>query len=91
MEETCEFIDQLLRRGANPHFTNKSGETAPLLAVGTNDFQLISKFLDHLGQEVLDMRDESGNSLFHYAVGCLDELSIYKLMELGANLMARGE
>ena len=50
---------------------------------------MISKFLDHMGPEVLDMRDVSGNSLFHYAVSCLDELSIYKLMELGANLMAK--
>ena len=42
---------------------------------GTNDFHLISKFLDHVpSQQVLEMRDESGNSLFHYAVGCLDEL-----------------
>ena len=47
----------------------------------------MSKFIDYLGPDSLEMKDESGNTLFHYAVGCLDELSIQKMIEKGANLV----
>ena len=40
---------------------------------------MISKFVEFLGPEVLNYCDSSGNTLFHYAVGCLDEDSIYKV------------
>ena len=40
VEETCNFIDALLEHGANPHFVNEAGETAPHLVVGTNDFKV---------------------------------------------------
>ena len=58
---------------------HKSGETAAHLAVNTDDLQVISKFVEFLGPEVLNYCDSSGNTLFHYAVGCLDEDSIYKV------------
>ena len=35
-----------------------------------------------------NIRDESGNTLFHYAVGCLDEDSIYHMMSTGVDLMS---
>jgi ankyrin repeat protein len=59
---------------------DKSGETAPHLAIGTLEFRIISKFIDYLGPEVQDIRDETGNTLLHYAVGSLDEATIYDLM-----------
>ena len=49
----------------------------------------MSKFIDYLGNEALDIKDENGNTLFHYAVGCLDEQTIYKMMERGASLMSK--
>lgn len=48
-------------------------------------------FIDYLGPESLAMKDDSGNTLFHYAVGCLDDISIYKLIDKGANLMSKNE
>ena len=48
----------------------------------------MSKFIDYLGPDSLEMKDESGNTLFHYAVGCLDEISIQKMIEKGANLVS---
>ena len=47
--------------------------------MNTDDLQVISKFVEFLGPEVLNYCDSSGNTLFHYAVGCLDEDSIYKV------------
>ena len=86
--ETCNFIEALLDQGANPRIMDKSGETAPHLSIGTLDFKIMSKFIDHLGSEVTDIQDETGNTLLHYAVGYLDEHSIYSLMVKGANLMS---
>ena len=49
IDETCKFIDELLEHGASPHFTNKSGETAPHLVIGTNDFRVnVGHFSFHL-------------------------------------------
>ena len=62
-----------------PIFIKQSGETAAHLAVNTDDLQVVSKFIEYLGPEVLNYCDSSGNTLFHYAVGCLDEDSIYKV------------
>ena len=59
---------------------NQSGETAGHLAVNTDDLKVMSKFIEHLGPEYLNFCDSSGNTLFHYAVGCLDEDSIYKVI-----------
>ena len=42
----------------------------------------MSKFIEYLGPEVLNYADSSGNTLFHYAVGCLDEDSIYKVISI---------
>ena len=86
-DETCEFIAALLDHGANPMITDRSGETAPHLSIGTLNFRIMSKFLDHLGPEVMEKSDDTGNTLLHYAVGYLDEDSIYSLMIKGANLM----
>ena len=47
------------------------------------------QFIDHLGTDALDICDDNGTSLFHYAVGCLDDSAILKLMEKGASLMNR--
>ena len=47
------------------------------------------QFIDHLGRDALEIEDEQGNTLFHYAVGCLDDSAILKLMEKGACLMKR--
>lgn len=43
----------------------------------------MAKFIDYIGPECLTMKDDNGNTLFHYAVGTLDHTSIYKLMERG--------
>ena len=68
---------------------NNSGETAPHLCVNTLEFRIMSKFIEHLGaEEMQNIRDESGNTLFHYAVGCLDEDSIYHMMSTGVDLMS---
>jgi hypothetical protein len=37
----------------------------------------------------LKISDDNGNTLFHFAVGCLDDSAILKLMEKGAPLMRR--
>ena len=43
-EATCEFIDALLKAGADPTMLDKSGETAPNLAVvKTRDMQVMAK------------------------------------------------
>jgi hypothetical protein len=47
------------------------------------------QFIDHLGRDALEITDDQGNTLFHYAVGCLDDSAILKLMEKGAALMRR--
>ncbi len=47
----------------------------------------MSKFIDYLGPESLQLEDDSGNTLFHYAVACLDESTIFQLVEKGANLV----
>ena len=39
-------------------------------------------------EEMQNIRDESGNTLFHYAVGCLDEDSIFHMMSTGVDLMS---
>ena len=81
VDETCDFIDSLLEHGANPKAMDNSGETAPHLCINTLEFRIMSKFLEHLGaKEMQSIRDESGNTLFHYAVGCLDEDAIYHMM-----------
>ena len=49
------------------------------MAVNTDDLQVMSKFIEYLGPEVLNYVDASGNTMFHYAVGCLDEDSIFKV------------
>jgi len=56
--------------------------------VGTLDFRVMALFIDYLGAESLALQDESGNTLFHYAVGSLDDKSIVKLVEKGANLVS---
>ena len=86
VEETCSFLDALLESGADPKAVDKSGETAPHLSIGTLDFRIMSKFLEHL-DDIHDIRDEGGNTLFHYAVGYLDEDAIYHMMYTGADLM----
>ena len=48
--------------------------------MNTDDLKVVSKFIEYLGPEVLNYCDSSGNTLFHYAVGCLDEDSIYKVI-----------
>jgi hypothetical protein len=40
-----------------------------------------------LGDEALEICDDDGHTLFHYAVGCLDDSAILKLMEKGAPLI----
>ena len=65
--------------GSEMCIRDRSGETAAHLAVNTDDLQVMSKFIEYLGAEVLNYCDASGNTLFHYAVGCLDEDSIYKV------------
>ncbi len=87
--ETSEFIGELIDRGADPMRVDHSGEMAAHLVIGTLDFRIMSKFIDQLGPECLEMKDASGNTLFHYAVSCLDEHIIYRLLERGANLMSR--
>ena len=81
VDETCEFIEALLAHGANPLMVDKSGETAPHLSIGTLDFKVMSKFIEYLGPDVHNISDETGNTMFHYAVGYLDEESIYYLMK----------
>ena len=85
VSETCDFIDALLEHGANPKAMDDSGETAPHLCIKYYvDFRVMSKFIEHLGaEEMQTIRDESGNTLFHYAVGCLDEDAIYHMMSTG--------
>ena len=51
-DETCDFIESLLEHGANPRIMDRSGETAPHLSIGTLDFRIMSKFIEHLGPEV---------------------------------------
>lgn len=88
-EETSEFIEELVKHGADTKKIDASGEAPAHLVIGTLDFRIISKFVDQLGSEILDLKDAGGNTLFHYAVGYLDEHLIYLLLERGANLMAR--
>ena len=88
VDETCAFLDDLLDHGADPKAMDYSGETAAHLSIGTLDFRVMSKFLAHFGSSIQDVKDDSGNTLFHYAVGCLDEDSIYHMMSNGANLMS---
>ena len=80
VDETCDFVDDLLASGADPRRADVSGESAAHLVIGTLDFRVMSKFVDALGAEALEMEDDSGNSLFHYAVGILDDVSIYKMI-----------
>eukprot|EP00095_Tigriopus_kingsejongensis_P004696 maker-scaffold276_size226481-snap-gene-0.17 protein:Tk04696 transcript:maker-scaffold276_size226481-snap-gene-0.17-mRNA-1 annotation:"hypothetical protein" len=87
VEETCRFIEKLLHQGADPKMTSKSGEAPMHMVIGTLDFRLMVQFLDYLGPESLEMRDDNGNTLFHHAVASLDENSIVKFIEMGANLM----
>ncbi len=87
VDETCNFIDALLKNNADPKKVDKSGETPAHLVIGTLDFRVMSKFIDYLGPESLKLQDESGNTLFHHAVASLDEASIYKLIMKGANLV----
>eukprot|EP00094_Tigriopus_californicus_P001992 TCALIF_01920-PA protein Name:"Similar to ANK2 Ankyrin-2 (Homo sapiens)" AED:0.42 eAED:0.42 QI:11/0.75/0.4/0.8/1/1/5/0/1087 len=87
VDETCKFIGKLLENGANPKLTSKSGEAPMHMVIGTLDFRLMVQFIDYLGSESLEMRDDNGNTLFHHAVACLDENSVTKLIEMGANLM----
>lgn len=67
----------------------RSGETPAHLVVGTLDFRLMTKFIDELGGECLNLCDDSGNTLFHFAVGCVDEHLIYRMIERGANLLSK--
>ncbi len=89
MDETCDFVDELLKHNADPKKVDRSGETPAHLVIGTLDFRVMSKFIDYLGRESLTLQDESGNTLFHYAVGCLDATSIYKMVMKGANLVSK--
>ena len=44
VEATCKFIDALLKAGADPAKPDRSGETAPNMAVvKTRDVQVMSK------------------------------------------------
>ncbi len=74
------------------------GGRSDLLTLGKHHFgssffpfsslpQVMSKFIDYLGPESLRLQDDSGNTLFHYAVACLDDNSIYKMIVKGANLV----
>ena len=67
----------------------RSGLTPAHLVVGTLDFRLMTKFIDELGGDCLNMVDDSGNTLFHFAVGCVDEQLIYSMIEKGANLLSK--
>ena len=51
-DETCDFIESLLEHGADPRIMDRSGETPPHLCIGTLDFRIMSKFIEHLGPEV---------------------------------------
>ena len=46
VEQTCRFIDTLLKHNANPLLADKSGETPPHLAVvKTRDIQVMAKVI----------------------------------------------
>ena len=83
VDETIEFVEKLLVANADPMAVNWAGETPVHLAVKTGDFKVMAKFIDYIGPECLEMKDDNGNTLFHYAVGTLDDVSIYKLMDRG--------
>ena len=91
IDETCGFIEDLLSKGANPTVEDKSGETATHLALTTQDFRVMTLFIDHLGRESFDLKDSSGNTLFHYAVGTCDESSIFNMIQKGANLLREND
>uniref|UniRef100_A0A0K2TNQ1 Putative LOC100882592 [Megachile rotundata] n=1 Tax=Lepeophtheirus salmonis TaxID=72036 RepID=A0A0K2TNQ1_LEPSM len=90
VNETCDFIDHLIQCGANLKKVNSCGETAAHLAVQTANFRVISKFVSALGPELLELKEseDSECSFFMYAVGRLDEKSIYQLITMGAPLIS---
>ncbi|CAB4069282.1 SLC25A4S [Lepeophtheirus salmonis] len=91
VNETCDFIDHLIQCGANLKKVNSCGETAAAhLAVQTANFRVISKFVSALGPELLELKEseDSECSFFMYAVGRLDEKSIYQLITMGAPLIS---
>ena len=72
-DETCDFIESLLEHGANPRIMDRSGETAPHLSIGTLDFRIMSKFVEHLGPEVQVLLKDIEHILFdknyrHYTI-----------------------
>ena len=75
----------LLYRGANPKAKDNAGETAPHLTISKNtEFRIMSKFIENMGaKEIQTIRDENGNTLFHYAAGTMDEDTIYYMMSIG--------
>ena len=79
-DDTAEFVGELIENGADTTKVDRSGETPAHLVVGTLDFRLMTKFIDELGAECLNLKDDSGNTLFHFAVGCVDEHLIYRMI-----------
>ena len=73
-------MGELIGRGADTTKVDRSGETPAHLVVGTLDFRLMTLFIDELGAECLNLKDDSGNTLFHFAVGCVDEQLIFRMI-----------
>ena len=83
VDETCDFIDQLLTHGANPHFTSKSGETAPLLAIGRDNF-CVNAFNANVKHHLLRNKNSKSWHYCHFGfdldlLGSADETLILKL------------
>jgi len=56
VEETVEFVDALLKEGADPKRSDASGEAPIHLVVGTLDFRVMALFIDYLGPESLALQ-----------------------------------
>ena len=87
--QTCTVIQNLMSAGADPKIVNAGGEAPAHIVVQIQDIQMMACFLDFLNKEDMNIKDFTGDSLLHYAAGCMDEDAIFKVMNAGANIMCR--
>jgi len=89
VEKIRDLVDLLLQKGADVYLTLSDVYETPIDIVRGPNFNkdILILFIKHLKEENIDVQDDNGDTVLHYAVSINDEESIVKILEKNANVM----
>ena len=74
----------LIQLGAKPEMSNKLGETVLMHACMSNNNELLKELIEASASEILNRKDSTGQSAYHYAERAQNSTAIRLLTEAGA-------